>query len=600
MVDQVADKIRRVQYSVTPAQVNFIYPFAINEATDLKVYLRDPSILPDDSTQIIFLNVDYTVTGVGLTGGGLVITTVAPPTGHILTIDGDQPIERLDVIAQGNTFNSTLFNKDLDNQTIFAQQLETKLSERLPTYETSAIITDGDLSLPVLADQEIWKGTATGISAATFEEASGFSTLRSDLASQANGADGALIVGYYDAISGGITVKSKLDDVSDFIIDLASQSSGSDGASLVGYFDFVDGGTTVKDKLDSLSVCNENFNYTPAGNFDLNPFQRGTSFPVTVDERTADRFSYESSLVTAAYTQDRLSDAPSFSDAGYKTSLSFRSVVTTDQASIPAANVATTNTVIEGFDYISLYQRKFHISFWVNSSVAGVYSVAIQNSGSDRSFVHEYTINTVNTWEFVSFKVLANPDSGTWDFTNGVGITLKFVLAAGSDFVTTGGNLDTWINGDFVAGPNTINHAATISNQWIINSLQVMPEHDIIPFQPTRIEDVIEHCQRYFEKSYDFADVPGTATFAGASQGASISATQVRLIETTFTTRKRGVPTMTWYSPSTGAIDTLRNVTSDVAITTTANQAEKSTGYPTVGVNGTVIYRAHWTAEAEF
>ena len=599
MVDQVADATRRVQYEVTPSQVNFTYNFAINEATDLKVYLRGPTILPDDSTQIIILNVDYTVTGVGLSGGGLVVTTVAPTTGFILTIDGDQPIERLDVIGQGNTFNSTLFNKDLDNQTIFAQQLETVSSTRTPSYETSAIITEGDLSLPVLGDQEIWKGTPTGISAATFEEASGFSTLRSDLASQANGADGALIVGYFDAVLGGTTVKNKLDNFS-------SQADGLDGALRVGYFDPINGATTVNAKLSSISTAPSDLNYTPAGNFDLNPFQRGTTFgPLGPggSQKTADRFIYSSlGAPVATYTVEKVTDAPTVSEATHFSQFSLRNIVNTPETTIDSNSFIAMITVVEGFDWVSLFQIKFHVSFWVKANPAGVYSCSLRNGGSDKSFVHEYTINTADTWQFITFPVSESPSAGSWFLGNGAGISLVFNLNAGLSFVTTGGNLDTWIDGNFIAGPNTINNSALAANSFIINSVQIMAGHVVIPFQPSRIEEVLTHCQRYYEKSYLQGVNPGAITTVGLSCGAAFASQDIFSLTRTFTTIKRLSPTMSWYSPSSGNIANVLNLSTsiDEAVVSVSFVSDSSTGCPNKTPVNDIAYGGQWTAESEF
>jgi len=111
-------------------------------------------------------------------------------------------------------------------------------------------------------------------------------------------------------------------------------------------------------------------------------------------------------------------------------------------------------------------------------------------------------------------------------------------------------------------------------------------------------------CQRYYEKSYDLAAVPGGVSTAGSRLTRASLAGQSILdgFATMFAVRKRATPTITWYSTSTLA-GRVRDITagSDVLITSTNGTGEGHTGAPVSAGAVTVgnTHQAHWTADAE-
>lgn len=107
-------------------------------------------------------------------------------------------------------------------------------------------------------------------------------------------------------------------------------------------------------------------------------------------------------------------------------------------------------------------------------------------------------------------------------------------------------------------------------------------------------------CQRYFEKSYNQADVPGTAGASGyeywynGQTGASAG------IKVAYKVPKRAAPTaLTIYSSATGAAGNLRNITSaaDVA-STTVGSGEHGFVLQSNAAGALAFYAAHWAASA--
>ena len=211
----ITDQVRRNQYSATGGQTIFTYTFWITDQDDIKVYKRSPSSPADDDNDILTIGVDYTVTGVNVKAGGTVILTSGATAGEIVTLDGtDEPLDRSTNINTGAEIKADDLNDEFDTDIRYAQDNKTKIDTRIPKYQTSATVLEDDLNLPELGASQFWQknSTNTGIFAATLEDNGDVNTLRSELASQVEGADGALIVGYYDeATATGTTVHDKLD-----------------------------------------------------------------------------------------------------------------------------------------------------------------------------------------------------------------------------------------------------------------------------------------------------------------------------------------------------------------------------------------------------
>lgn len=117
------------------------------------------------------------------------------------------------------------------------------------------------------------------------------------------------------------------------------------------------------------------------------------------------------------------------------------------------------------------------------------------------------------------------------------------------------------------------------------------------------LAEEISLCQRYYEQSWGPFGGP---TFLDANpfyQGAArdrATGTRAHGLCSRFRVLKAGVPTVKWYSPETGAIDTLRWGASEVAVTQTNHPWIDSTGDPEVGSSQSeAAVFAHWTADAE-
>lgn len=210
---KVNDNGARVQYTATASETNFTYPFLIFEESDLDVWrTRNTTV-----TKLV-LNVDYTITGVGAENGGDVVLTTGATAGDIITIERQVPYTQLVDYSVGGDFASETVNFVNDKQTLLTQQVQMLIEDRGLTYTTTDQLTVKDNLLPQLPANTgtgipIWtKNSGGDLTAALLVEDPDSSTLRSELASQVNGSDGAGIVGYFNIDTAtGETVRDTLD-----------------------------------------------------------------------------------------------------------------------------------------------------------------------------------------------------------------------------------------------------------------------------------------------------------------------------------------------------------------------------------------------------
>jgi hypothetical protein len=259
--------------------------------------------------------------------------------------------------------------------------------------------------------------------------------------------------------------------------------------------------------------------------------QRGTSFAaIAAGTYSLDRWVFGNSSA-AVLTASQQSDVPSSNE--FQSSLRF--AVTTADTSIAAGEAANIIQRIEGYNTRDLIGRTFTVSFWVRSSKTGVHCVSFRNSGSDRSYVAEYTVSAANTWEQKSVTVSGGLiTAGTWDWTNGSGLGVSFSLAAGSTFHTTAG---AWQTGNFSATANQVNCLDSNTNIFAITGVQLEVGSVATPFEHRSFGTELTLCQRYYQR-IGSTGVVGGLVAAGVNYNTGLG-----ILYTKFTTTMRAAPT---------------------------------------------------------
>ncbi|CAB4126666.1 hypothetical protein UFOVP77_11 [uncultured Caudovirales phage] len=174
------------------------------------------------------------------------------------------------------------------------------------------------------------------------------------------------------------------------------------------------------------------------------------------------------------------------------------------------------------------------ISFWVRSSVTGIYSIGLGNSAGDRSYAVQYTINSANTWEQKTITI-AGDQSGTWLTTNGVGFYLRWNLgtSSGSRLISAG----SWqaANADGATGSTGANTWANTSGAtFYITGVQLEKGSTATSFDYRPYGNELALCRRYCQvfKGSDSSN-NYTRIGLGPAQGAGSGVTW-RWVDTPF------------------------------------------------------------------
>jgi hypothetical protein len=264
---------------------------------------------------------------------------------------------------------------------------------------------------------------------------------------------------------------------------------------------------------------------------------------------------------------------------------------------------------IEGFNIADLEwgtasAKAVTLSFWVRNSLTGTYIVTLCNENNDRTYSATYTISAANTWEQKTITVPGDT-TGTWYTTTNAGIQVFWGLGGGSGRQAPSTNAwNTGPGGGYAVtdAPGCVDWIATSGATFYITGVQLEAGSVATPFERRPFGTELALCQRYYQKSYNILDVPGTATNAGIYMARAYN-TDPYFIDLMHPLRvsMRSMPTVVGYSPTTGAVNRVRQFASDLTISAISEIGENTTGYPFL--SGTVTAggdtRWHWTASAE-
>ena len=247
----------------------------------------------------------------------------------------------------------------------------------------------------------------------------------------------------------------------------------------------------------------EQFNLISAGrrnlifNGDMRVAQRGTGAFTANGDYPVDRWQMISNTTDFTTTQD--STVPT--GKGFTNSIKIQPTATKSPSSSTYARIGYS---IEGYDGASLCwgtsgAKSATISFWVRASVTGIYSIGVKNAAANRSICLEYTIDSVDTWEY---KTITFPGvtSGTWEQTNSRFCYID-VWQAGQGSQTS--TIGTWQTSNTNMSENQVNLFTSTSNTFYITGFQMEVGKVATPFEHRHHQEELALCQRYFQKNLD-------------------------------------------------------------------------------------------------
>ena len=227
----------------------------------------------------------------------------------------------------------------------------------------------------------------------------------------------------------------------------------------------------------------------------MNVAQRGTSASNAgdVSARSVDRFFAGNPSASAVQTASQEVDGP----AGFYNSL--KVTCTTALASYGTSAQSKIEYRIEGLDLAHVLlgtsnAQTLSVSFYVKSNKTGNSAIGLINQNNDRSFVHQYTIASPNTWQRVSFKVVGDT-TGTWNKDTSVGMRMRWGTF-GTDYQT--GTFDAWQAGQKMATSNSpINFNSATGDYIQITGVQVELGDTATSFEHRSYDEELKRCKRY-------------------------------------------------------------------------------------------------------
>ena len=237
-------------------------------------------------------------------------------------------------------------------------------------------------------------------------------------------------------------------------------------------------------------------------------FSRGSSLNqaagATTYSHSADRFRYERATENWAGTMSQSTDTP----AGQQFQYSLKTLTTAVESAIDSDDFLQHTYYVEvnqaakiGFGKSSCQVST--LSFWVKSSVAGLYGIGISNDNGSQTLPLNYTINSANTWEK---KVLTVParTSGTWATTDNAKIMgIRFVMGrTGSAY--SGGTAGSWSDDSGWAKLNSNNQSSiadwsrTANSEFYLTGVQYEVGEQATPFEHRTTHQEKLDCRRYY------------------------------------------------------------------------------------------------------
>ena len=309
-------------------------------------------------------------------------------------------------------------------------------------------------------------------------------------------------------------------------------------------------------------------------------------------------------------TNDATESVAQSTDAPSGFAYSLRNTVSIGDATIGSTQFSGFNQPIEGYNIADLAfgtssAKPVAVSFWIRSSVTGIYTANIANADSTRICPFNFTINTANTWEYKTVTLPGCTD-GTWNTTTAVGLFFRVYSAIGSSYL--GGTAGVWNSSAYYGSGTPVNAIASNGNIIAITGVQVESGSAPTPFEHLPFATQVILCQRYYEKTYNIDVAPGSNTNIGGlyQLGSSDSANNIGL-NLAFKVIKRATPsaflayTITgadgWQYGRSGASATIPTA----SLTTSFLGASGGLVYGGVGAAWVPAWIAgHWVVSADF
>ena len=258
------------------------------------------------------------------------------------------------------------------------------------------------------------------------------------------------------------------------------------------------------------------------------------------------------------------------------------------------------NMFIEGLDFGDLLwgtnnAKPITISFTIKVNRAGKYGFSLCAVAGYPCFVFT---KTLVAGENEVVQVISGCTTGTWSTLNVASLVLRFDLGCGATYHTT--QPEAWISSNVLTTADCVQAIATQGNSYEISGVQVEAGTVATPFEFLPYQQALAWCQRYFQKSYDVDVPPGSINTSGALCNRCVGVPEWNgFIH--FRSPMRTMPTITIYSPVTGAAGYVRQYDGTAADKVAHSDYFNGTGSIRIYATCDAVNQfaaCHWVADA--
>ena len=223
--------------------------------------------------------------------------------------------------------------------------------------------------------------------------------------------------------------------------------------------------------------------------------QRGTSSSPVPVGYLIDRFAtYQNGATIGTVDIAQSSDAP---DGFTKSAL----ITVTATGTPTGADYRILQHVLEGNNFSVLSQgtaaaKTFTLSFWVKTSILGTFSGSVRNGAATHSYVFEYTMNAINTWEYKTVTIVGTT-SGAFATDNTAAANIVFSQGQGTTYATA--TVGSWVVGNFHGSTTETDLVSNSGATWQITGVQ-LEVGPATPFEHRSYGQELALCQRYYTK----------------------------------------------------------------------------------------------------
>jgi hypothetical protein len=281
--------------------------------------------------------------------------------------------------------------------------------------------------------------------------------------------------------------------------------------------------------------------------------------------------------------------------------LMYSEKITTAVATTPGTNDKYhLNMCVEGFDLSDLCwgtpnAKPITVSFTVKVNTAGKYafSVCLANGTLSYVFTKDLAVG-----ENVCTQTIPGCQTGTWPNDSATALVLRFDLGCGSGYITETPKI--WQASNVLTTAECIKLVAVAGATYEIGGVQLEAGTEATEFEFLTFQQALNWCRRYFQKSYDVDTVLGSITNNGALCNRTIGVAEWNGF-VNFSVPMRVVPSVTVYSPVTGAAGYFRQYDGNAA--DKVARADTFMGTTSIRIYGTCdavsqYGGCHWIADA--